>query len=911
MCCIWAVASLAACSEAEGARRYARQGLAVDAAGSAELTLGPAQRVRLETRGARLRSGLRLHVWDPESKREVAFAKAWGIEGDLTLEYQNPHAVARTYTVLFEAPRKSVISLLRDGRPWLRDVPVAVRRGVPSGKGSVVQLASVPGGARAFVLYALDCEGRLRAIDRSSAPTGLPLVRGFDDLCSVVVQSKAAARVSLYVNDAEDRDRDGLGRALERALSTCDDPREPVCARRLLASYYLGQGATRDSDRDGISDRDEVLGAGRLLDFPRYGASPLHKDVFVEIDHDPRLRDVGLREDELAKIAELYAAGSARELKNPDGKPGVALHFDAGFEPADPKHAGLFGRWGGSKRTTANNYRSARSDDFTPARVGTFRYAFMTNKGRGQARSDSFTVNRELQRVSIFAHELGHTLGLGHHGHDAWGKSNCKPNYFSLMNYVYQNREGVGFSQAEGVLLDPTSVLETIAQGEALPPPEVLSDAPLELDAAEGGIDWNRDGVISREPVRASLSWATYKSCGSAARARTTLRDAGLAETTPALTRIGKRLYALFVSEDGGVHVRHGAVSGPDPSGSCPLGDGEATQCTEWSLESLAHGIEQVKHIAPPIQWSDDAVLLGYTRTDGQVRVAVLAAQGEVLDVRGDFEVPGARSDHAPALARASVAGWRYGADALLRVFYRPLGPDAVLMQASAVDPAGPYRVAPVFDVEAVQLTVGSTPSVLVIGTGELCGVFPDPEGFVRLYCYEPDVDAWRDLTRTAFFSGLGPKSAGPVGLAYHRYRHADGSLVQGDATRGALMLSFTEPESSYAKNPDNPHYFISESLSAATPARTHLFLRWRGSVIDEWTNLAAGTGLAIYEDLELSALKGLMLARVSDATRLDVLPFADGVYEQQLGSGNDFVVMELGICEGLKGKGKCPPSPR
>src|SRR3954464_790339 len=32
-------------------------------------------------------------------------------------------------------------------------------------------------------------------------------------------------------------------------------------------------------------------------------------------------------------------------------------------------------------------------------------------------------------------HELGHTLGLGHGGGDG---VNCKPNYLSVMNYLFQ-----------------------------------------------------------------------------------------------------------------------------------------------------------------------------------------------------------------------------------------------------------------------------------------------------------------------------------------------------------------------------------------------------------------------------------------------------------------------------------------
>jgi hypothetical protein len=394
------------------------------------------------------------------------------------------------------------------------------------------------------------------------------------------------------------------------------------------------------------------------------------------------------------------------------------------------------------------------------------------------------------------------------------------------------------------------------------------------------------------------LTWATYKSCGAAGHARTTLSDAAPAPATPALARLGTRLYALFVNADGELRVRHSPVSGPDAGGSCPDGDGPETRCTKWSLESLVHGLVQLKDFAV-LENGPAELSIGYVQQSGQLRLARVAVQGEVLELRSDVEIRGARSEHAPALART-------GSPQLLRVLYR--AQDGALLQASARDAAGPFHLAPAFDAQGHALRLGLGPSVLALGTGELCGVFPDVDSYVRFFCHEPEHDVWRDLSSTAFYAGLGPKTSGRAGLAYHLYRRSDGSLVTDDATRGALILSFTEPESPSANYSDNPHYFISEWLSADHPARRELYFRWRGRVIDEWTALAPGTGLALYEDPELSALKALMLARTPDATRLDFLPFADGTHEERLASGNDYELMARGICEGLRGVADCSP---
>ena len=100
---------------------------------------------------------------------------------------------------------------------------------------------------------------------------------------------------------AHDADGDGLGFELERALGTCSS--------RLSTAPGVNCSAIadrRDTDGDGISDGLEVRGlrrppvvagaaaigiGGDDLALPLWGASPRHKDMFVEVDFMRRTKE--------------------------------------------------------------------------------------------------------------------------------------------------------------------------------------------------------------------------------------------------------------------------------------------------------------------------------------------------------------------------------------------------------------------------------------------------------------------------------------------------------------------------------------------------------------------------------------------------------------------------------------------
>jgi hypothetical protein len=329
-----------------------------------------------------------------------------------------------------------------------------------------------------------------------------------------------------------------------------------------------------------------------------------------------------------------------------------------------------------------------------------------------------------------------------------------------------------------------------------------------------------------------------------------------------------------------------------------------------WSSAREVPGVSGMRQIAA-LAIANGQVALAFVAQDGRLHAGVLDPDEREPALLADVVIPGAHSAHAPALAWLAVDEARYGASRVLGVFWRADGdrePAAALMQASALAPAGPFHTQRVRDQHAQPITSAFGPTLAKLGTGELCGVFTDQDAFIRFYCYDAARDLWVDLSTHAFYAGLGPQTQGQVGLAYHRYRAADGTPANGDASRGALYLSFTEPDVDSERFSHNPHFYVSEWLDAEHPAMTEIDFRWRGRVINQWTHLEPGTGVALYEDETLSALKGLMASGTDrpGVTRIEFLPLADGAYDEDFGTGNDFQVMERGICTRLRGDQAC-----
>lgn len=236
-----------------------------------------------------------------------------------------------------------------------------------------------------------------------------------------------------------------------------------------------------DTDGDGLFDIWEIEGfdfdgdGNPDVDLPAMGADLLRPDIFVEIDW--------MEDDEHSHRPNSEAIDLIVEAFD---RQGIALHVDLG-EPVP--HSNLLG-------TTVrgqydwSDFAAIKRDYFSPARAPIFHYVlfahqlFLNILSNGEVRCGPSGVSRNTfddigdgasdfivalggwyrlfnedgcdpdplskktgikeQQAGTFMHELGHNLGLAHGGDpnlpDNLGLINHKPNYLSVMNYLFQMR---------------------------------------------------------------------------------------------------------------------------------------------------------------------------------------------------------------------------------------------------------------------------------------------------------------------------------------------------------------------------------------------------------------------------------------------------------------------------------------
>ncbi len=301
-----------------------------------------------------------------------------------------------------------------------------------------------------------------------------------------------------------------------------------------VVSYSTGN---QDSDGDKLLDGWELDNYG----LAGMGANPLHKDLFVEADY---MSNSAL--PDLAHLNDIVAVFNNAPVANPDGTTGIHLHIDTGGA-AYGSGPGTYPAYdlGGGNAVPFQTYLGAdtpgcatydwtqfqglKNTYFYSGRAPIFHYMIFANDlapcmgtTSGISRNGSpdsvfitgatdFIVSlggwgtpygTQIQREGTFVHEFGHNLGLRHGGND---HVNYKPNYLSVMNYLYQTiglwRDGgvhIDYSRILNPSLNENKLNEVNGLGTAAANYGIMWFCPgggLNLDYTAGDhVDWNCNG---------------------------------------------------------------------------------------------------------------------------------------------------------------------------------------------------------------------------------------------------------------------------------------------------------------------------------------------------------------------------------------------------------------------------------
>jgi hypothetical protein len=259
-----------------------------------------------------------------------------------------------------------------------------------------------------------------------------------------------------------------------------------------------------DTDGDGIRDGDEALGTLDGLSLPSLGANPLKKNILLEFDwfDDANECAAHSHRPSAAAIARYETPFANAPVTNPDGTTGIDVisdygqggAFTGGNLVADADGVIAFG-------VSGPDFLAYKNANFAPNRHGYFHYVLLphrynTNSGSsGQAElpGDDMIVSlycfgSTTNVGNTIMHELGHNLFLRHGGNV---NTNYKPNYNSVMNYLYQ------FPGVDDDCTPPGNGVLDYSYGMRIS----LDENDLDEQAGICGgtlfpVDWNGDTVI-------------------------------------------------------------------------------------------------------------------------------------------------------------------------------------------------------------------------------------------------------------------------------------------------------------------------------------------------------------------------------------------------------------------------------
>jgi hypothetical protein len=320
-----------------------------------------------------------------------------------------------------------------------------------------------------------------------------------------------------------------------------------VCAVDNWYSENMGQitvTISKDTDDDGLLDSWEINGidadSDGTVDLTLRNADWRHKDIYVEVDFMPG------HTPDISALNDVEDAFNNAPVENPDDSLGINLHVEVDYGDNIPHQDVLYGfgdflairdvHFGTTAQRTDPNkanileakkwayhyclfaHAQAEWDETKP----TPDWKWTSSSGRGECPGNDFFVSLGAwtgevgstnEQAATFMHELGHNLGLNHGGATR-DSTNYKPNYLSVMNYLFQmpynnpsrpldysryqlpDLDEKSLNEDNGIVGGPYYVPEWLDTVYSKPP----NNRPT-LNFVSWPIDWNGNGTIDRVNV--------------------------------------------------------------------------------------------------------------------------------------------------------------------------------------------------------------------------------------------------------------------------------------------------------------------------------------------------------------------------------------------------------------------------
>jgi hypothetical protein len=613
---------------------------------------------------------------------------------------------------------------------------------------------------------------------------------------------------------------------------------------------------------------------------------------------------------------------------------------------------------GGAPRITAPTTESYQRGAYTqiPGQVdinrrGRVRYAVL-GETLGQASGVAFVTGEAPSATGhVFRHELGHTLGLMHWGHEAWGGGGleCIPYYYSFMNYAYQDTPGMSLSAPPtltGAALNAHSSTESgsfVSPYQNWLPAAAVSASPFRLFSPQNNhIDWNRSGVIEAGAHR-SNPWFARKCDG-----RSMIRGQQVLSTTSShgsadLSRMGQRLYAVWVDQSGLINVQSATLSADRARHSCTGGfAGLATNpcLTNWTASTLPMGPN-----GPPANARGVSALA----TNSGVAQMFVAWRTAANELRVGRYLPNAGTltflslDTLPTTiaSEPELVLWPSIGGVQVAVVFADQ-PSGECRRSIYDNTLGTWSNPSVLrDINNVPLLCSESPALSGWPDGSvdlatypvvqvdnrsrtICGVLPalapaaNPPAvsYARFMCYDTTTDRWRDLTDQVYSGQLDsggswnvavggvfvPIVVAKASVSFQYQRKSDGSLLWPSGEDGNLVLSFRRADDGAA------HVLVSNALSLWNFPQQHPLTQGVLAFSDVWRDYAQNHhavtptrgGFWIYEDLWMGGAMAIHRTSYDNVQRIQFAPHADGSFDIPVRAGSDFRVMEDTVCEWL-----------